>query len=58
MNLAHFGYQSQERRLTAAVTESTHARILLLIRIYYTVHIWVGISRQTKNKNSLSDCTM
>jgi len=40
MNLAHFGYQSRERRLTAE-TESTHARILLLI--YYTVHIWVGI---------------
>lgn len=57
MNLAHFGYQSRERRLTAE-TESTHSRILLLI--YYTVHIWVGISRQTKNenKNSLSDCSM
>jgi len=57
MNLAHFGYQSRERRLTAE-TESTHARILLLI--YYTVHIWVGISRQTKNenKNSLSDCSI
>lgn len=57
MNLAHFGYQSRERRLTAE-TESTHARILLLI--YYIIYIWVGISRQTKyeNKNSLSDCGM
>jgi hypothetical protein len=51
MNLAHFGYQSRERRLTAKTKSTAHARIILLFNTLYYIRVWVyHVKRKIKIK--------